>query len=91
MTARDDTLDAARRLRTVIEECERIAADDTDPRQEQAYRWLNRLIGADLLSGYPSRSITAADGGRQRHTPGAHLALATQAELEGWPKHKSRL
>lgn len=86
MTARDESVERARRLRTLIEECERIAGDVDDPRQEQAFRWLNRLLANDLLTGYPSQSPSAPGvrAGMQGHTRGPGASWHDDLVLDGW-------
>ena len=89
-TARQETNEAAARLRYVIEECERIAADPADPRRERASEWLHKLCKPS--GSGPSLWVSAVESGptaRPRPSSG-NLALATEGRYEGWPERRRR-
>ena len=85
MSAHEVAVARAGRLRAVLDECERILSNEGDPRREAAERWLAELVRRDEYRGYPTWSPRVAMPAGSRHTPGAHLALKTQGDLEGWP------
>ena len=85
MSAHEVAVARAGRLRAVLDECERILANEGDPRREAADRWLRELTSRDEYRGYPAWAPHVAAPAGQRHTPGANLALKTRGGLEGWP------
>lgn len=85
MSERDETLARAARLRTMIEACERIGRDPNEPEERRAlaFAWLDRLLGNDLLTGYPhiSSHLRSPDP-TGRHTHGLGHALHDDIQLE---------
>lgn len=75
--------EASERLRTVIDECERIVHDEreTADRRAKARHWLDRLLFHDSYWGYPASSMRQLS---LRNHSGGDLAISQELRYEGW-------
>lgn len=85
-TAHDHAVEHARRLRVIIEACERISGDPTETpeRREAARGWLEQFAWDELTSGGGYLPAPTVAAGGQRHTRGGGQAEHEWMEYDGW-------